>query len=126
MLPKSLDGKSQKPCRNESVYGITIHMPWSGSRFKNEATSDLFNGASSKKARNALPQDFHRNAQRKLALVVAATSIDDLRIPPGNKLEALSNDREGQHAVRINSQYRICFVMTDDDGATNIEVVDYH
>nr|WP_319799520.1 type II toxin-antitoxin system RelE/ParE family toxin [Acidisoma silvae] len=55
----------------------------------------------------------------------AAKSLDDLRSPPGNRLEALKRDRAGQHAIRVNDQYRLCFVW-DRDGATDVEIVDYH
>jgi proteic killer suppression protein len=55
----------------------------------------------------------------------AATALEDLRVPPGNRLEALSGDRAGQHSIRINDQYRICFIWTAD-GAEEVEIVDYH
>jgi toxin HigB-1 len=55
----------------------------------------------------------------------AAKSLDDLRSPPGNRLEALKHDRIGQHAIRVNDQYRLCFVWADD-GARDVEIVDYH
>jgi proteic killer suppression protein len=58
-------------------------------------------------------------------MVNAASILKDLRIPPGNQLEALSDDRQGQHSIRINDQYRICFVWKDD-GAHEVEIVDYH
>lgn len=61
---------------------------------------------------------------RKLDMLDAADAIDDLYAPPGNKLEALRGDRKGQHSIRINAQWRICFVWTD--AATEVEIVDYH
>lgn len=64
-------------------------------------------------------------AQRRLALLRAATSLKDLKIPPGNRLEALSGDREGQHTIRINDQYRICFEWRDTY-AYKVEIVDDH
>ena len=64
-------------------------------------------------------------AQRKLAIIRAATSLNDLMVPPGNRLEALSGNREGQHSIRINDQYRICFRWEDKD-AYEIEITDYH
>ena len=64
-------------------------------------------------------------ARRKLDLVDSATSLDDLRIPPNNRLEVLVGDRQGQYSIRINDQYRICFIWTIN-GPDNVEVVDYH
>lgn len=68
---------------------------------------------------------FERVAQRKLAMLDAAASLLDLRVPPGNRLEALSGDRVGQHSIRINDQFRICFVWTPA-GPVDVEIVDYH
>ena len=56
----------------------------------------------------------------------AATSIHDLRVPPGNRLEKLVGDRKGQHSIRINDQWRICFVWTDENNTDQVEIVDYH
>jgi proteic killer suppression protein len=64
-------------------------------------------------------------ATRKLDMVDAATRLDDLRSPPGNRLEALKGDRRGQHSIRINRQWRVCFVWTTD-GPESVEIVDYH
>ncbi|HEX5693089.1 MAG TPA: type II toxin-antitoxin system RelE/ParE family toxin [Arenimonas sp.] len=64
-------------------------------------------------------------ARRKLAMLEAAVVLRDLATPPGNHLEALKRDRAGQHSIRINQQYRICFVWTDE-GPANVEIVDYH
>ena len=68
---------------------------------------------------------FERVAYRKLKYLMAAVSLEDLRIPPGNRLEALQGDRIGQHSIRINDQWRICFKWTDG-GAEGVEIVDYH
>lgn len=68
---------------------------------------------------------FAKAAFRKLDMIDAAASLDDLRSPPGNRLEALKGDREGQHSIRINDQWRVCFVWRDD-GAHGVEIVDYH
>ena len=64
-------------------------------------------------------------AMRKLAMLNAATRLDDLRIPPANRLEALKGNRKGQHSIRINDQWRVCFVWTDT-GPDAVEIVDYH
>ena len=68
---------------------------------------------------------FERVAYRKIKYLMAAKTLDDLRVPPGNKLESLKGDRKGQHSIRINDQWRICFVWSDG-GAENVEIVDYH
>jgi len=73
----------------------------------------------------ALHPDVQRLAQRKLAILDAAESLLDLRVPPGNRLERLSADRAGQHSIRVNDQWRICFRWRDGD-ALDVEIVDYH
>ncbi len=70
-------------------------------------------------------RSFESVALRKLDMVDAATRLDDLRSPPGNRLEALKGDRRGQHSIRINQQWRVCFVWTPD-GPEAVEIVDYH
>ena len=70
-------------------------------------------------------RNIERVARRKLLQIHAATQLASLRIPPGNQLEALKADRKGQHSIRINDQWRICFVWKSD-GARNVEIVDYH
>ena len=72
-----------------------------------------------------LPADIQNVALRKLRLLNQARMLNDLRIPPGNRLEASKADRKGQHAIRINDQWRICFVW-DEGGPANVEIVDYH
>lgn len=66
-----------------------------------------------------------RQARRKMLMLDAAEALDDLRSPPGNRLEALRGDREGQHSIRINDQWRLCFVWTTT-GPSDVEIVDYH
>ena len=72
-----------------------------------------------------LPPDVQRRAHRKLLLVNAAERVDDLRVPPGNRLERLKGDRDGQYSIRVNEQWRICFRWTGGD-AFDVEVTDYH
>lgn len=72
-----------------------------------------------------LPPDVQRRAHRKLLLVDAAEGLRDLRVPPGNRLERLSGDRDGQHSIRINDQWRICF-RWDRGDAYDVEIADYH
>ena len=69
-------------------------------------------------------QAIERSARRKLLLLAAAAKLADLLVPPGNRLEALAGDRKGQHSIRINEQWRICFRW--DDGAHDVAIVDYH
>lgn len=89
--------------------------------FKCKATERLFNGRFSKK----LPQDIQRLAARKLTIMHAARTLNDLRTPPANRLEALGGDRSGLHSIRINRQWRICFEWRQD-GAYAVEITDYH
>ena len=70
-------------------------------------------------------QDVRRAALRKLLIVDAADSLDDLRVPPGNRLEKLKGGRKGQYSIRVNDQWRICFVWSDGD-ANDVEITDYH
>ena len=73
----------------------------------------------------SLPADLQRRAFKKLAILNAAVALDNLRIPPGNRLEALRGDRSGRYSIRINDQYRICFAWRDRN-AFDVEIVDYH
>jgi proteic killer suppression protein len=93
--------------------------------FADGASDDLFNGVTSARARRALPRQLWRVALRKLEQLDSVERLDDLRVPPGNRLEALKGRRTGQHSIRINDQYRVCFVWTES-GPEDVEVVDYH
>ncbi len=73
----------------------------------------------------AVPTSLQKPALRKLLILDAAENLEDLRIPPGNRLEKLKGEREGQHSIRVNVQYRICFVW-ESGGAEDVEIVDYH
>lgn len=72
-----------------------------------------------------MPAEIRRSAWKKLAILNAAVELNNLRVPPGNRLEALGRDRKGQHSIRVNDQYRICFRWRDGD-AHAVEIVDYH
>jgi len=72
-----------------------------------------------------VPASLRRVLYRKLQILEAASHINDLRVPPGNRLEKLSGDREGQHSIRINKQWRLCFIWTTD-GVKGVELSDYH
>ena len=89
--------------------------------FKCKETHKVYKREFSKK----LPQDIHRTAYKKLLMIDASIDVDDLKIPPANRLEKLSGNRDGQHSIRINKQYRICFVL-ENGFAFNVEIVDYH
>jgi len=89
--------------------------------FADKHTKSLYESGKSRK----LPPDIHARASRKLEYVNLATCLDDLKVPPGNKLHRLIDDREGQHAIAINDQWRICFRFEDGD-AFDVEVCDYH
>lgn len=93
--------------------------------FLNQGTEDIFNGVKTKSARRICPSRIWTNTGRKLDQIDSAKHLEDLRVPPGNHLKALSGNRKGQHAIRINGQYRICFVWTEQ-GPAEVEVVDYH
>ena len=93
--------------------------------FKDRGTEDIFDGEDSKDARKVCQINLWSVARRKLDQLSAAVSLNDLRVPPGNKLEVLQRDRSGQHSIRINDQYRICFVWLEQ-GASSVEIVDYH
>ena len=93
--------------------------------FRDQGTEDVFNGKSTKAARRTCPEAIWNVARRKLDMVDAAPSLNALRVPPSNRLEALKRDRAGQHGVRINDQYRVCLEWTGTD-AENVEITDYH
>jgi len=88
--------------------------------FKCSSTQALFEGKAVARFVN-----FQSVAERKLQMLHRAVVVDDLRVPPGNRLEALAGNRKGQHSIRINGQWRVCFVWTEGD-ATHVEIVDYH
>jgi len=89
--------------------------------FKNRGTEKIYSREISKK----LPTDIQQVALRKLRMINNAKNINDLRIPPANRLEKLSGNREGQYSTRINDQWRICFTWQDGD-AHDVEITDYH
>jgi len=89
--------------------------------FADQATEQVWLGTVARR----LPHDIQRIGRRKLRMLNAAQTLDDLRQPPGNRLEALRSDRAGQHSIRINDQWRVCFVWRDGD-AHQVEIVDYH
>ncbi len=89
--------------------------------FRCGATEQIYKGDKSPD----LPADIQKVALRKLQQLDIAQKLDDLRVPPGNRLELLKGDRKGQHSIRINDKYRLCFTWTDH-GVESVEIVDYH
>jgi proteic killer suppression protein len=89
--------------------------------FRDKVTEAVFNDEIPK----GFPEDIAGVARRKLGYLNAATSLADLRSPPGNRLETLKGDRKGQHSIRINDQYRVCFIWTSE-GPVRVEIADYH
>ncbi len=89
--------------------------------FADRRTQELYLAGKAKR----IPVDVARRAARKLEYVDLAARLDDLKVPPGNRLEALSGDRAGQHSIRVNDQWRICFRFIDGD-AHDVEFCDYH
>jgi toxin HigB-1 len=93
--------------------------------FANAATEDLFNGVDSRRARAACPSALWPVVRRKLTQLNRVRDLRELSVPPGNRLEALRGDRAGQHSIRVNQQYRVCF-QWEDGNADAVEVTDYH
>jgi proteic killer suppression protein len=89
--------------------------------FADRETEKVWRGTSSKR----LPADIQAVARRKLRMLNNAQTLDDLRVPPANRLEALKGDRKGQHSIRVNGQWRVCFRWKGGD-AYGVEIVDYH
>jgi proteic killer suppression protein len=89
--------------------------------FRDKATERLWRSGKNRR----LPADLQRRAFKKLAVLNAALMLDNLKVPPGNQLEALRGSRAGQHSIRVHDQYRVCFVWRDGN-AFEVEIVDYH
>ena len=111
----------KRPITLDVITGVSHAFQQVIGSFKDAEAQRLFRGEPARR----LPPDLRRVAQRKLSLVEAAVELRDLRAPPGNRLEALVGDRWGQHSIRINDQWRICF-RWEKDTAYDIEIVDYH
>ena len=93
--------------------------------FADRATEDIFNGVESRRARTACPAALRGVASRKLTQLNRVRDLRELAMPPGNRLERLSGERAGQHSVRINDQYRVCF-RWENGYADKVEIADYH
>ncbi|HQY93014.1 MAG: type II toxin-antitoxin system RelE/ParE family toxin [Caldilinea sp.] len=104
-----------------TFYGKRNNLPSMIRSFANKSTAAIFAGREVRR----IPREIQQRAAEKLALLNAAQTIDDLRVPPGNRLEKLSGDRSGQWSIRVNNQWRICFTFADGD-VFHVEIVDYH
>jgi len=93
--------------------------------FRDQGTEAIFNRVNSKEARRTCPESIWGVARRKLDQLNAVITLRSLAIPPGNELELLKGKRVGQHSIRINQQFRVCFVWAED-GPTSVEIIDYH
>lgn len=93
--------------------------------FANRGTQDVFDGANTRAARRTCPRGIWRVARRKLDQLNQAAALEDVSVPPANRLEKLRGTRRDQHSIRINDQYRICFRWTER-GPEDVEIVDYH
>jgi len=93
--------------------------------FKNQATEDIFNGVTTKDSLRICPKNLWKIASLKLDQLDSVISFNELRVPPGNHLEALTGDRKGQYSIRINDQYRVCFRWAET-GPVDVEITDYH
>lgn len=93
--------------------------------FRDAATRDLFNGRNTKAARKALPRSLWKLAARKLDQLDSVVRLNELEVPPANRLEALKGDRAGHFSIRVNQRYRICFGWSEE-GPEQVEIVDYH
>jgi proteic killer suppression protein len=93
--------------------------------FKNGGTEDIFDGNGSRAARKCCPQTIWSVARRKMDQINRVLEVNELMVPPGNRLERLKGDREDQYSIRINQQYRICLIWKDGH-AYDVEITDYH
>ena len=93
--------------------------------FADQGTKDIYDGADTKAARKTLPKDLWAVAKRKLDMVNAAQALQDLKVPPNNKLEKLKGDLAGKYSIRINEQWRIVFAFSSGD-ASDVLIIDYH
>jgi proteic killer suppression protein len=93
--------------------------------FKDQGAEDVFNGRPTKAARRSCPPQLWKVAARKLDQLDSVIRIEELRVPPGNRLESLKGDRAGQWSIRINERYRICFEWSEH-GPEQVEIADYH
>ena len=116
-----MDGAFPANCGVAAYDGRRYGVPAMIRSFACRETERLFNDETARR----LPANIQHVARRKLVMLNQARQLDDLRSPPGNRLEALKGDRKGQHSIRINGQWRVCFRWQGED-AFEVEIVDYH
>ncbi|MDM8552256.1 type II toxin-antitoxin system RelE/ParE family toxin [Desulfobacterales bacterium HSG2] len=121
----SLDIVNKYNTRQNILTFLCYHYAIMVQSFRNKGTEDIFNGKRTKAARKTCPPPLWPIAARKLEQLDSVISTDELLIPPGNKLEMLKGNRMGQHSIRINDQYRICFRWIAE-GPEHVEITDYH
>ncbi|MGH7718405.1 MAG: type II toxin-antitoxin system RelE/ParE family toxin [Gemmatimonadaceae bacterium] len=119
--------RSRRACarRSSSISTLSVIIHIVIRSFADVATEHLFNGVDSRHARAACPSELWPAVRRKLTQINRVRDLRELAIPPGNRLERLAGDRRGQHSIRVNEQYRICF-RWEDGYADEVEVTDYH
>ena len=129
---RRIAGTARQPLMRSVVCGSLIAIAWYPcyhvpmiKKFRNKGTEDIFYGKNTKHARKICPESIWKVASRKLDQLDSVGRLDDLKVPPGNMLEALKGDRAGEHSIRINNQFRICFVWSDN-APDQVEVIDYH
>ena len=93
--------------------------------FRNQGTEDVFDGADTRAAKKVCPRELWATARRKLDQLNRVRDLQELTVPPGNRLERLRGNQKGQHSIRINDQYRICFYWRNSD-VDDVEITDYH
>jgi len=104
------------------VYTFNVYIIFMIKSFADKETEKIYHQIISRK----LPYDIQKVALRKLIMIDNAECLDDLRIPPANRLEALSGDRKGQYSIRINDKWRVCFTLEEKNDFHCVEIVDYH
>ena len=124
-IPPSGPSMSHARSCIQITHNVMHYNAWVIVSFANRGTEDIFDGTNTREARNICPQDLWPVAHRKLDALNQAAGLRDLRVPPGNRLEALKGKRKGQYSVRINEQYRLCFYWTNE-GPRAVEITDYH
>lgn len=112
-------------CHNLAIARVPCYYAFMIRAFKNVGTEDIFYGKNTSAARQTCPQNLWKIAARKLDQLDSVSALAELRIPPGNRLEPLSGNRQGQYSIRINDQYRICFIWAETE-PDEVEIVDYH